>query len=129
MVRREVKGYWRHPFCSLFHHQRLQCFQSWRWETKGKEHTRTKTINFIRIYLTIGRIVYDPIGGDGGTDRLSEVVHVVCEVSLAADRGHDLRCGVQVPGEHHICWDEELVDRAIESVLITMLAVLVGTSR
>jgi hypothetical protein len=38
-------------------------------------------------------------------------MHLVCEVALTTDGSHDGRCGVQVSGEHHIGWDEELVDR------------------
>ena len=41
-------------------------------------------------------------------------MHVIGEVSLAPDVGHDLGSGVQVAREHHVGWDEELIDRATQ---------------
>ncbi len=35
-------------------------------------------------------------------------MHAVCEVALGAYRGHDLGGGIEVVGEHHVGWDEEL---------------------
>jgi hypothetical protein len=91
-------------------------------KVRKREHTRTKTINFKCVDLAISRIVHDPVLGDGGPDTGGEVVHVVCEVPLPAYGGHDVRCGVEVPGEHHVCRDEELVDRAfLPSVHILLL--------
>lgn len=39
-----------------------------------------------------------------------KVVHVVCYVPLGAYICHDLGRGVEISGEHHIGWDEELID-------------------
>jgi hypothetical protein len=79
---------------------------------EGREHTRPKTINFISINLTIRRIIHNSVLGDSAADTLSKIMHMVCQVSLATYGGHDLGCGVQIPGEHHVCRDKELVDRA-----------------
>ena len=52
--------------------------------------TRTETINLEGVHLAVAWVVHDPVSGDGCTDATGKVVHVICQVSLAPDVGHDL---------------------------------------
>jgi len=80
-----------------------------KWERS--ERTGTKSVNFKSVDLSIHGIAYDSVSGDGSTDTGGKIVHLVCEVALTTDGSHDGRCGVQVSGEHHVGWDEELINR------------------